>query len=93
MNNCFSLNSLYYIRTNDGIVFKLPTDEISPLVKVPLLVDYSKSPQGLTVELILQCEQVQGSNYKDDILGNPLDNYIDPGVGGSYMQGGNGSDT
>ena len=96
MDNCFSLNSLYYIRTNDGIVFKLPTDETLPLVKVPLLVDYSKSPQGLTLEFTQECEEVQrfqGSNYRDSVLANPLDNYIDPGVGGSYMQGRNGSDT
>jgi Ca2+-binding RTX toxin-like protein len=96
LKNCFSLNQLYYIRTSDGVVFVLPTSEESPMVKTPLFLDASKAGKKLTPEFTQELVQVKrfiGSKFNDVILGNSLKNYIDPGIGGCYIQGGNGSDT
>ena len=96
LQTCLYLNELYYVKTRDGIVFKLPTSEDSPMVKTPLLVDYSKTNRGLTTgftEKLTQVKRFIGSTLDDNILGNSLNNYIDPGIGGCFLEGNNGSDT
>ena len=84
------------VRSADGVTFTLPNVTAMDLVKTAKSVDNSNLTTD--VQLILSgkwatVERVTGSQADDSILGNSLDNYIDPGLGNSYLQGGNGSDT
>lgn len=83
------------VRSADGVTFELPNTTES-LTKTAKSIDNS----NLTTSAVLnltdmweQVEQVTGSQGYDTIFGNSLDNYIDPGTGGCYLEGGNGSDT
>ncbi len=83
------------VRSVDGVTFELPNTTES-LTKTAKSVDNSNLTTD--VQLVLagkwgQVERVVGSQGDDQIRGNSLDNYIDPGVGNSYLEGGNGSDT
>ena len=83
------------VRAVDGVTFQLP-NTTDLLTKVAKSVDNSN--RTTDVQLILtdkweQVERVIGSQGDDEILGNSLDNYLDPGVGNCYLKGGNGSDT
>jgi len=83
------------VRSSDGVTFSLPNDT-SSLNKVAQAIDNSNLTSD--VQLILTgrwagVERVIGSQGDDQIIGNSLDNYLDPGRGNSYLQGGNGSDT
>lgn len=82
------------VRSVDGVTFELPSAR-EFLTKTAKSVDNSNFTTD--VQLILtgkwkHVERVIGSQGNDQILGNSLDNYIDPGVGNCYLQGGNGSD-
>jgi Ca2+-binding RTX toxin-like protein len=84
------------VRSADGVTFTLPNVVGMDLMKTAKSVDNSNLTTD--VQLILSgkwatVEHVTGSQGDDSILGNSLDNYIDPGLGNSYLQGGNGSDT
>ena len=83
------------VRSSDGITFSLPNDTAS-LTKMAEAIDNSNLTSD--VQLILSgkwagVKRVIGSQGDDQIIGNSLDNYLDPGLGNSYLQGGNGSDT
>ena len=83
------------IRSADGVTFGLPNDT-TKFEKIAKAVDNSNLTSD--VQLILSgkwanIQRVVGSQGDDQILGNSLDNYLDPGKGNSYLQGGNGSDT
>ena len=83
------------IRSIDGVTFDLPNNTQS-LTKTARAIDNSNLTSD--VELILtgeweHVERVTGSQGNDNIIGNSLDNYIDSGLGNSYLHGGNGSDT
>jgi len=85
-----------FVRTADGVTFTLPNVTGIDFMKTAKSVDNSNLTTD--VQLILSgkwenVEHVIGSQGNDNILGNSLDNYIDPGLGNSYLQGGNGSDT
>ena len=83
------------VRSADGITFTLPNTTLS-LTKTPKSIDNSNLTSDTQLVLAGQwvtVEHVIGSKGDDQILGNSLDNYIDPGVGNSYLEGGNGSDT
>ena len=95
-NSCFELNDLYHIKTLDGFLFKLSNNKTLTNVKIPILLDYSNSTNGLTQELTEKYAQIKrfiGSTHHDSIIGNSLNNYIDPNTGGCYLEGRNGSDT
>ena len=83
------------IRSLDGVTFGLPNGT-EKLTKIAKAIDNSNLTSD--VQLILSgkwenVERVIGSQGDDQILGNSLDNYLNPGRGNSYLQGGNGSDT
>ena len=83
------------VRSADGVTFTLPNTTKS-LTKTPKSIDNSNLTSDAQLVLSGQwvtVERVIGSKGDDQILGNSLDNYIDPGVGNSYLEGGNGSDT
>lgn len=85
-----------FVRTADGVTFTLPNVTDIELMKTAKSVDNSNLTTD--VQLVLsgkweKVERVIGSQGNDNILGNSLDNYIDPGLGNCYLQGGNGSDT
>ena len=84
------------VRSADGVTFTLPNVTGIDLMKTAKSVDNSNLTTD--VQLVLsgkwdKVERVIGSQGDDNILSNSLDNYIDPGLGNSYLQGGNGSDT
>lgn len=83
------------VRSVDGVTFELPNTTES-LITTAKLIDFSNLTTD--VDLVLtgkweQVEQVVGSQGYNHIVGNSLDNYLDPGAGNSSLQGGNGSDT
>ena len=76
------------------VTFTLP-NTLESLTKAPESIDNSNSTSDTQLVLTgkwVTVERVIGSKGDDQILGNSLDNYIDPGVGNSYLEGGNGSD-
>jgi Ca2+-binding RTX toxin-like protein len=107
--NCNGFNKLHYFKTTDGVIFRVPLDILenrNQVSKIPVLLDYSKrsctplfstlDPKCLSPDITENSTQVVrfiGSNYSDDIIGNSLKNYMDPRVGGSHMEGRDGSDT
>ncbi len=96
LQSCMSLNKLYYIKTRDGIVFKIPNSANSAMVKMPEMVDYSHTSKMLTAQFtqeLTQAKRFIGSTNYDVVVGNSLTNYIDPGKGGCYLEGRDGSDT
>lgn len=83
------------VRSADGVVFELPTTELS-LVKTAKVLDNSKLSTNTNTTLTgewAQVERVLGSEGNDTITGNSLTNYMDPGIGSAHMRGNNGSDT
>lgn len=85
------------LRSTDGVIFEQPTSSGS-LKKTAIGLDYSK--KNLTNGYINladgewnQVEHVVGSRGNVTIIGNSLNNYIDPNIGASFLQGNNGSDT
>ncbi len=83
------------VRSVDGVTFEL-SNTTDSLMKTAKSVDNSNLTTD--VQLVLagkwgQVERVIGSQGDDQIRGNSLDNFIDPGDGNSYLEGGNGSDT
>lgn len=94
-DQCFSLNSLFRVKSNDGIMFNLPRNIHSPIVKTPILVDFSKGAPTSGFSKLKNTDIVRyiGSKFDDVIVGNTLDNYIDPGLGNNRMRGYEGSDT
>ena len=84
------------VRSADGVTFELPNTTDVDLMKTAKSIDNSNLTSEVQLILVGKWENVErviGSQGDDDILGNSLDNYIDPGLGNSYLKGGNGSDT
>ena len=85
------------VRSSDGVTFGLPNATSTEfLTKTAKSIDNSNLTSNVQLILTEQWEHVErviGSQGDDAILGNSLDNYIDPGRGNCYLQGGNGSDT
>ena len=86
------------VRSTDGVIFELPIINSSSLKKTAKGLDYSK--KNLTNSYINladgewnQVERVVGSKGNVTIIGNSLNNHIDPNIGASILQGNNGSDT
>ena len=83
------------VHSSDGVIFFLPKN-VNSLVKTAKAVDNSNMLSNVELSLTGKwdhVERVVGSKGYDVIIGNPLDNYLDPGIGGSFLEGGNGSDT
>ena len=83
------------VRSVDGVTFELPNTTDS-LTKTAKSVDNSNLTSSVHLVLADKWEDVErviGSHGDDEIIGNSLDNYIDPGVGDCSLRGGNGSDT
>ena len=83
------------VRSADGVTFGLP-NVTNVLTKTAKSIDNSNLTSNVQLSLSGEWEHVErviGSQGDDAIIGNNLDNYIDPGIGNSYLQGGNGSDT
>ena len=70
----------------------------SPLLeKTAVMIDQSKSEYPIVIDLtdekFHKVKRVIGSPHADVIIGNQMDNYIDPREGGDTMRGNGGSDT
>ena len=87
------------VRSADGITFGLPNtteSDAQPLTKTAKAIDNSNLTSFVELSLSGKWESVErviGSQGNDSIVGNNLDNYLDPGQGNCYLEGGNGSDT
>ena len=85
------------VRTADGVTFGLPNmTNTGILNKTAKSIDNSNLTSNVHLSLLEKWENVErviGSQGFDVIIGNSLENYLDPGSGGCYLQGGNGSDT
>ena len=84
------------VHSLDGVTFGLPTTAIndSP-IKTARIIDNSKLNSSVKLNLTGKWDHVEavfGSQGSDTIVGNSFNNYMDPGPGGCYLQGGNGSD-
>ena len=90
-------NQHLLVRSIDGVVFELPTNPFGSLSTTAKTIDYSTLTSGAEITLtgkFSQVERVVGSNGgRDVIIGNSLNNYIDPAPENGYLQGNNGSDT
>ncbi|XP_014353851.1 uncharacterized protein LOC106706858 [Latimeria chalumnae] len=84
--------------TKDGITFTIPQKKCGTITPLVFAVDKSSSEQQHnTIDLrdgaLSSAIKVIGSPGYDTIYGNDKDNYFDPGNGGAFIQGSNGSDT
>ena len=90
-------NQHLLVRSIDGVVFQLPTDAFGDLSKTAKTIDYSSLTSDVHISLMGKWSQVEriicGNGGRDTIIGNPLNNYIDPGSENCYLQGNNGADT
>lgn len=94
------------VQTIDGIIATLPLNASDPEVMIPMEINLSKeecTDQKQTFDLSkdpwmkVERFQAKSANCSYTVIGNELDNFIDPGIGNiykyQYLSGGNGSDT
>lgn len=84
------------VRSVDGVVFDLPTGISDTLEKTARVLDYSNKTTNEQITLEGRwgkVERILGSQGNDTIIGNSLNNYMDPNIGVSSLRGNNGSDT
>uniref|UniRef100_A0A8C7JS60 Uncharacterized LOC109896219 n=1 Tax=Oncorhynchus kisutch TaxID=8019 RepID=A0A8C7JS60_ONCKI len=94
------------VQTSDGIISTLPLNESDQDVMSPMEINLSKEECidqkqifDLSKEPWRKVERFQAKSSKCSytVIGNSLDNFIDPGIGNiykyQYLRGGNGSDT
>ena len=64
-------------------MFQLPTNAFGDLSKTAKTIDYSSLTWDVHIFLMGKWSQVEhiigGNGGRDTIMGNPLNNYIDPG--------------
>ena len=90
--------------SSDHVVFNVKTIN-SALTKVPLVLDYSSSEEGVTVDLsdspkqgaihqpgFDQVATVSDSQHDDHIVGNDQSNFLSCTGGSDFLQGAKGSD-
>lgn len=111
--SCFTLKSWLLgeryqhliISSKDNVVFKIDSSTGQDLKKVPLVLDYSSSSKGVTVDLTEeffpntqqktgfdQVATVSDSPHDDEIIGNELSNFLSCTGGRDKLKGGKGSD-
>ncbi|KAK1144050.1 hypothetical protein AOXY_G36562 [Acipenser oxyrinchus oxyrinchus] len=94
------------VQTIDGIIATLPLNASDPEVMIPMEINLSKeecTDQKQMFDLSkdpwrkVQRFQAKSNKCSYTVIGNKLDNFIDPGTGNinnyQYLRGGNGSDT
>ncbi|XP_066537042.1 uncharacterized protein [Hoplias malabaricus] len=94
------------LQTIDGVISMLPSNSSEPEVITPIEINLSqenctenKKTFDLSEDPFGKVErfQAKSSSCSYSVIGNSLDNYIDPGIGNAmkyqYLMGGNGSDT
>ncbi|XP_051529257.1 uncharacterized protein LOC127426464 isoform X2 [Myxocyprinus asiaticus] len=94
------------VQTIDGIIATLPLNASDPEVMIPMEINLSKeecTDQKQMFDLSkdpwrkVQRFQAKSNKCSYTVIGNELDNFIDPGTGNinnyQYLRGGNGSDT
>ncbi|XP_065916665.1 uncharacterized protein [Dysidea avara] len=85
------------VRSIDGIVFELPRSVAGHQSTIAKTIDFSKVTSDNHIRLTgkwSHVERVIGSNGgRDTIIGNALNNYLNPGEENCYLQGNDGGDT
>lgn len=66
---------------------------LSSGVKVDLSLTTWQNTGGAGIDMLLNVEQVQGSDFSDTIIGSNGDNWLNAGRGNDYVQGGDGNDS
>ena len=90
--------------SSDHVVFKVKTN-IKVATKIPQILDYSSSTEGVTVDLsdspskgaihdpgFDQVATVSDSKHNDHIVGNDQSNFLSCTGGSDFLKGGKGSD-
>ena len=112
-SSCFSVTNwtvgyrYRHIRftSSDHVVFSVSTSEMGSVTKVPVMLDYKSSANGVCVDLsdsprpdcvrptgFAAVATVSDSAHSDHIVGNAQSNFLSCSAGEDYLEGGEASD-
>ena len=86
------------VKSIDGVVFRLPLQQNHAIVKIPVVIDKSRSHTSVTIDATHDewktVQRIIGStSTPNTLIGNQINNIIEAKGNWSHVEGGNGSDT